>query len=55
MTEPDPNDPVALALALADHEARLDDLERARWPVAGIAALTASAGVLVAVWEPASR
>ncbi|MFF2301672.1 hypothetical protein ACFVVP_04095 [Streptomyces sp. NPDC058128] len=40
---------------LADHEARLDDLERARWPVASIAALTASAGVLVAVWELASR
>ncbi|MEU2075581.1 hypothetical protein [Streptomyces sp. NPDC013489] len=40
---------------LADHEARLDDLERSRWPVASIAALTASAGVLVAVWELASR
>ncbi|MFB7410146.1 MULTISPECIES: hypothetical protein [unclassified Streptomyces] len=40
---------------LADHEARLDDLERGRWPVASIAALTASAGVLVAVWELASR
>ncbi|MFB6530820.1 MULTISPECIES: hypothetical protein [unclassified Streptomyces] len=40
---------------LADHEARLDDLERARWPVASIAALTASIGVLVAVWELASR
>ncbi|MCD2465057.1 MULTISPECIES: hypothetical protein [unclassified Streptomyces] len=40
---------------LADHEARLDDLERARWPVASIAALTASVGVLVAVWELASR
>ncbi|SEC72875.1 hypothetical protein [Streptomyces sp. TLI_105] len=87
MTEPDPNDPVAVALELerlrgtleagfarvdgslallvqrsdqtdkqlADHEARLDDLERARWPVASIAALTASAGLLVAVWELAAR
>ncbi|MEU0401664.1 hypothetical protein ABZ318_15755 [Streptomyces sp. NPDC006197] len=87
MTDPDPNDPVAVAVELerlrgtleagfarvdgslallvqrsdqtdkqlADHEARLDDLERARWPLAGIAALTASAGVLVAVWELASR
>ncbi|WP_306325210.1 hypothetical protein [Streptomyces venezuelae] len=40
---------------LADHEARLDDLERARWPLASIAALAASAGVLVAVWEVAAR
>ncbi|MEV4424968.1 hypothetical protein ACN9M0_21805 [Streptomyces sp. R-07] len=87
MTEPDPNDPVAVALELerlrgtleagfarvdgslallvqrsdqtdkqlADHEARLDDLERARWPLTSIAALTASAGVLVAVWELAAR
>ncbi|MCX5392539.1 hypothetical protein [Streptomyces sp. NBC_00094] len=40
---------------LADHEARLDSLERARWPLTSIAALTASAGVLVAVWELAQR
>ncbi|MET9675316.1 hypothetical protein ABZY68_19785 [Streptomyces sp. NPDC006482] len=40
---------------LADHEARLDSLERARWPLTSIAALTASAGVLVAVWELAAR
>ncbi|ALO10382.1 hypothetical protein AQF52_4788 [Streptomyces venezuelae] len=40
---------------LADHEARLDALERTRWPLASIAALTASAGVLVAVWELAGR
>ncbi|MFE3073117.1 hypothetical protein [Streptomyces sp. NPDC059247] len=40
---------------LADHETRLDALERARWPLASIAALTASAGVLVAVWELAAR
>ncbi|MBK3590362.1 hypothetical protein JHN49_44730, partial [Streptomyces sp. MBT57] len=28
---------------LADHEARLDLLERSRWPLASIAALTATA------------
>ncbi|MFE0649168.1 hypothetical protein ACFVZH_11315 [Streptomyces sp. NPDC059534] len=87
MTEPDPNDPVAVALELerlrgtleagfarvdgslallvqrsdqtdkqlADHEARLDDLERSRWPLTSIAALTASAGFLVAVWELGTR
>ncbi|MFK0209954.1 MULTISPECIES: hypothetical protein [unclassified Streptomyces] len=87
MTEPDPNDPVAVAVELerlrgtleagfarvdgslallvqrsdqtdrqlADHEARLDALERSRWPLSSIAALTASAGMLVAVWELASR
>ncbi|MEV0884347.1 hypothetical protein AB0J03_11010 [Streptomyces microflavus] len=36
---------------LADHEARLDLLERSRWPLASIAALTATAGVAIAVWE----
>ncbi|WMX45555.1 hypothetical protein [Streptomyces roseicoloratus] len=87
MTEPDPNDPVAVALELerlrgtleagfarvdgslallvqrsdqtdkqlADHESRLDALERARWPLASIAALTAGAGVLLAAWELAGR
>ncbi|MFC7792359.1 hypothetical protein [Streptomyces cinereoruber] len=40
---------------LADHESRLDALERTRWPLASIAALTASAGVLVAVWELTAR
>ncbi|MEE1817478.1 hypothetical protein PUR59_20930 [Streptomyces sp. SP18ES09] len=87
MTEPDPNDPVAVAVELerlrgtleagfarvdgslallvqrsdqtdrqlADHEARLDALERSRWPLSSIAALTASAGLLVAVWELAAR
>ncbi|MET8343365.1 hypothetical protein [Streptomyces microflavus] len=36
---------------LADHEARLDLLERSRWPLASIAALTATAGLAIAVWE----
>ncbi|MFC8264781.1 hypothetical protein ACFUIZ_03485 [Streptomyces cinereoruber] len=40
---------------LADHESRLDALERTRWPLASIAALTTSAGVLVAVWELTAR
>ncbi|MET9924280.1 MULTISPECIES: hypothetical protein [unclassified Streptomyces] len=36
---------------LADHEARLDLLERSRWPLASIAALTATAGFAIALWE----
>ncbi|MET8056203.1 hypothetical protein ACWECC_02185 [Streptomyces microflavus] len=36
---------------LADHETRLDLLERSRWPLASIAALTATAGLAIAVWE----
>ncbi|MFB7919308.1 hypothetical protein [Streptomyces sp. NPDC056061] len=34
---------------LADHEARLDNLERARWPLSSVAALTALAAVVVSV------
>ncbi|GAA3374264.1 hypothetical protein GCM10020367_37470 [Streptomyces sannanensis] len=40
---------------LADHESRLDALERARWPVASIGAVTASAGLMIAVWELVRR
>ncbi|MBT2376672.1 hypothetical protein J7E90_04625 [Streptomyces sp. ISL-111] len=36
---------------LADHEARLNLLERSRWPLASVAALTATAGVAIALWE----
>lgn len=36
---------------LADHEASLDLLERSRRPLASIAALTATAGVAIAVGE----
>ncbi|MFF3555747.1 hypothetical protein ACWD4V_06590 [Streptomyces tsukubensis] len=36
---------------LADMESRLDSLERARWPLASIAALTASGGLALAVWQ----
>ncbi|MEU8519787.1 hypothetical protein [Streptomyces sp. NBC_01216] len=40
---------------LADMESRLDALERTRWPLASIAALTASAGLVLAVWELAGH
>ncbi|MGW0118295.1 hypothetical protein [Streptomyces sp. NPDC003327] len=87
MTEPDPNDPVAVALELerlrgtleagfarvdgslallvqrsdqtdkqlADHEARLDALERSRWPIASVGALAAVATTLVAAWQMTAR
>ncbi|MFI8827082.1 hypothetical protein [Streptomyces sp. NPDC053431] len=40
---------------LADHEARLDELERSRWPLASIGALAAVATVAVAAWELTAR
>ncbi|MFC5720383.1 hypothetical protein ACFP1Z_09435 [Streptomyces gamaensis] len=36
---------------LADHETRLDGLERARWPLPSLAALLAVAGLLVSAWQ----
>ncbi|MGD3112644.1 hypothetical protein [Streptomyces sp. YGL11-2] len=36
---------------LADHEQRLDAIERRRWPLPSIAALVAVVGVLVTVWQ----
>ncbi|MEX2985332.1 hypothetical protein [Streptomyces sp. C36] len=39
---------------LADHEARLDALERARWPMTGVAALTALAGLVLAALQLAA-
>lgn len=36
---------------LADHESRLDSLERARWPLASIGALAAVATVVVTAFE----
>ncbi|WP_282792096.1 hypothetical protein [Streptomyces sp. CC224B] len=36
--------------ALADHEARLDALERARWPLPSLAALVALCGLAVSLW-----
>ncbi|MGZ9931978.1 hypothetical protein ACXNSR_19125 [Streptomyces sp. NC-S4] len=36
---------------IADHEARLDNLERGRWPLPSLAALVAVLGVLLALWQ----
>lgn len=35
---------------LTDHEARLRQLERGRWPMQAVAALASIAAVVVAVW-----
>ncbi|GAA2968658.1 hypothetical protein ACWDZ4_07435 [Streptomyces sp. NPDC003016] len=40
---------------LADHEARLDALERSRWPLASITAVTATAGFTLALWQAVGR
>ncbi|WP_338698641.1 hypothetical protein V2W30_20925 [Streptomyces sp. Q6] len=40
---------------LDEHEARLDSLERARWPLPSLAAITSCAALAVAVWESATR
>ncbi|GGU34718.1 hypothetical protein [Streptomyces lavendofoliae] len=40
---------------LADHEARLDALERSRWPVASVMALTSGAGFTLALWQAVGR
>ncbi|WP_037912336.1 hypothetical protein [Actinacidiphila yeochonensis] len=40
---------------LADHETRLDSLERARWPLASIGAVAAVATVVVTALEILSR
>lgn len=40
---------------LADHESRLDALERARWPLASMGVLAAIATVVVGAWEIAAR
>ncbi|MGW1770628.1 hypothetical protein [Streptomyces sp. NPDC002104] len=36
---------------LADHEQRLDNLERTRWPLPSVAALVAALGLLLALWQ----
>ncbi|MFG2226942.1 hypothetical protein [Streptomyces sp. NPDC048644] len=38
---------------LADHEQRLDGLERARWPLPSVAALIAVVGLVVSLWQVA--
>ncbi|WP_406007300.1 hypothetical protein OG440_14840 [Streptomyces sp. NBC_00637] len=40
---------------IADHEQRLDALERSRWPLASIGALAALATVAVTAWELTGR
>ncbi|MFE2376380.1 hypothetical protein [Streptomyces sp. NPDC059398] len=40
---------------LADHEARLDALERARWPLASIGAVTGVAVAALTLWEVLPR
>ncbi|MCL6734365.1 hypothetical protein [Streptomyces neyagawaensis] len=41
--------------SLADHETRLDALERNRWPLPTLSALTALGALGVAVWQAAGR
>ncbi|MFF4168589.1 hypothetical protein [Streptomyces sp. NPDC001744] len=40
---------------LADHELRLDSLERSRWPVASVTVLVASAGLMLTTWQALGR
>lgn len=40
---------------LGDHEARLDALERNRWPLPSLAALVALAGLALTLWQLATR
>lgn len=40
---------------LADHETRLDALERGRWPLPSIAALVALSGLALTLWQLATR
>lgn len=40
---------------LDDHEARIDALERTRWPLANLTALAAVAGAVLAAWQLAGR
>ncbi|GAA3237382.1 hypothetical protein [Streptomyces lavendulae] len=37
--------------ALADHEQRLDTIERNRWPLPQLAAVVAVAGLLLTLWQ----
>ncbi|MFI0593710.1 hypothetical protein [Streptomyces griseus] len=41
--------------ALADHEKRLDALERNRWPLPSIAALVAVIGLALTLWQLAQK
>ncbi|AVH58371.1 MULTISPECIES: hypothetical protein [Streptomyces] len=41
--------------AIDDHEKRLDALERNRWPLPAVAALTGVGALAVSVWQMASH
>ncbi|MEV6681361.1 hypothetical protein AB0N09_31495 [Streptomyces erythrochromogenes] len=40
---------------LADHESRLDALERSRWPLPSILALVAVTGLALTLWQLTTR
>ncbi|WP_327172173.1 hypothetical protein OG471_25085 [Streptomyces sp. NBC_01336] len=40
---------------LTDHEARLDALERGRWPLASVGAITALGVALLTLWDVLAR
>ncbi|AWZ06811.1 MULTISPECIES: hypothetical protein [unclassified Streptomyces] len=40
---------------LADHESRLDTLERARWPLASVTALAAVSAIAMTAWQITGR
>ncbi|MEV4036362.1 hypothetical protein [Streptomyces umbrinus] len=40
---------------LADHDQRLDNLERSRWPLPSVAALVAVLGLTLSMWQFAHR
>ncbi|KFK90562.1 hypothetical protein IX27_05980 [Streptomyces sp. JS01] len=40
---------------LAEHETRLDTLERARWPLPSVAAITAATSVALSLWQLTTR
>ncbi|MFD6885130.1 hypothetical protein [Streptomyces sp. NPDC059957] len=40
---------------LADHEARLDALEKSRWPLPSVLALVAVVGLALTLWQTAAR
>ncbi|MFF5001605.1 hypothetical protein ACFY3G_02145 [Streptomyces phaeochromogenes] len=40
---------------LADHDQRLDNLERSRWPLPSVAALIAVVGLALSLWQNAAK
>ncbi|WP_202426371.1 hypothetical protein [Streptomyces sp. HUCO-GS316] len=40
---------------LADHDQRLDALERNRWPLPSLAALTGICGLAASLWQASAR